>query len=1262
MNRLSSRGLLAALVAVLALAALLLLLLRSREQDSPVGDRAADQVSLQSANEAVGGAGESTVGAEVAVEKPAGEKLQEEDGPPPVPLLNGRIVGEGNGIPGAIVRLFPMSSIERAVERLQALVPDGNGIPDLESIFTAVLAEVDRVRGEHRSTRADAEGNFEFLPDRGSASLSGRASPGDHFVLALADGWLFRFGEVVSLVAGETRTTEISLDRGAAISGRVVDSEGKAVPGARIVGEYRPGGVQGMGLLVRRLLRYVDGEFLRGAFEAVSAVDGSFTLDSLPPGLYDLAAQAKSFPETRLRGVESGASDALIILGKGASLRGALIDGADAPVVGANLILEREEDRIAAPMLAMGMGDMPNRIGRWLGDGPLSRTTAENGAFRFERLAAGKYRLSLEGAGFLQFSQAVELEPGGDVDLGAMRVDRGAAIAGVVRLEDGSGVPGARVAALPAQRGIFGMGSSMDDLFSGRTTAMTDAGGSFRIAGLRSGKYRLTANKAGHAGAVQREVEVGAEDVEITMRAGARIAGRVVLRGGMQPIADAVVTGGSARAKSDADGRFVLEGVVREDPRANPVIDLAALPGGLPGGEESTEVDVKASKVGFLGGEAAVDLSSPAEDVEIALAPLDAIRGVVLDPEEKPVAGAFVRLVPLTPLDGLPPDVELFDRALLVVGATVSGPDGTFAIRSVRWPNARGEYQLLADHPLWARGASESLSLSADAEEREPIEIRVVASSLVKGVVTDGRNPVAGAVVRLRKAPTEGRKKDPAQEMFTSMFGLPKAGTVVHSASDGSFAYTRLEPGSYQISAEKTGFSESQALPVAVGAGATGHVTLVVDLGGEIAGDVVDAAGQALAGAKVRVLKSSSDDKDFAPAQRLFGASYRSSKVDDDGRFVLSGLPKGQYTLIAEHAGFIAAEIDGVSPGERKRLALAAVATIRGRVSDAANRAAIQSFHAKVEVAVEPEIENGSRRPMADLEFAAYTLGKGVEQHHPDGIFEISNLPAGSYSVSVVAAGYQRSVRQVVVAAGRAVEAEFALAHAGRIRGVVRDLLTSQPIAGARVSLFPTPESPRVVEPEKKKREKDKTPVATEPGAEEASQTPQAADDDALKDLFVGDWFAEESATTKDDGSYVLDSVGAGPQTVRVRHASYIVETKTGVEVASGQEFTLSFSLRRGLVVRGRVLGSDGKPLAGKIVVARGTSGDAEGKSSSAFSDAQGRFQLEGIEKGSYRIVLGQSVAVNTTGDVSANAGKSEALDLQVDRDVSGVELRAPAE
>ena len=151
------------------------------------------------------------------------------------------------------------------------------------------------------------------------------------------------------------------------------------MPGATVIAEYRPPGLPGIGKIVRRVLRMINGEFLKGPFEAVTAEDGSFSLDSLPAGLYDLAASRIEGVESRLELVQSGTDGAVVVLGGPASLRGFLVDDDDLPVGGVVIDLEPIEERITLPPLAAGFGDLANTFNHYLGYTPAKALSSPSG-------------------------------------------------------------------------------------------------------------------------------------------------------------------------------------------------------------------------------------------------------------------------------------------------------------------------------------------------------------------------------------------------------------------------------------------------------------------------------------------------------------------------------------------------------------------------------------------------------------------------------------------------------------------------------------------------------------------------------------------------------------------------------------------------------------------------------------------------------------------------------------------------------------------
>ena len=150
------------------------------------------------------------------------------------------------------------------------------------------------------------------------------------------------------------------------------------------------------------------------------------------------------------------------------------------------------------------------------------------------------------------------------------------------------------------------------------------------------------------------------------------------------------------------------------------------------------------------------------------------------------------------------------------------------------------------------------------------------------------------------------------------MLGLPKGGEEARSNSKGEYVYRNVGIGQYTLSAEVAGFKESPEESVGIDGGDEHNVDFDLDPGGSVAGTVVDAAGVAVAGARVRLLKIDNQSEGFRRAQKYFGGSYKSTLAEDDGSFIIDGLPEGNYAVVGEKEGFRKGELEGVSPGDDK--------------------------------------------------------------------------------------------------------------------------------------------------------------------------------------------------------------------------------------------------------------------------------------------------------------------------------------------------------
>jgi protocatechuate 3,4-dioxygenase beta subunit len=1184
--------------------------------------------------------GESGQDAETALLEGAATEEEKKAEPEVPPLLRGRVTGEGAGIAGAGVHLFSRDLILGTIERLRDAAESGGDMPEIPVLIATVREELDRLKRNDIAATTDGEGIYEF---RG-------ISPDSYFVLTLADGWLFRYGDVASVTEGTTATLDLDLERGASIAGRVVGAAGEGLPGITVVAEFRPAGLTGFGRIVHHLLRYVNGEFLRGPFEGKSGEDGSFTIDSLPPGLYDLAAIGADGIESRLQGVETGSTDAVIYLGRGGAARGFAIDGTGLPVAGASFWLERQEDVLQLQGPMMMWSNVVNSFFRLIDDGPRRVRSGPRGEVHVARLGPGSYRLSIDGAGFLPFTRTFGIDWGESVDLGLLRLDRGESIRGAALDEGGSPLGGARVVAAPANVNFLNMANVFDDQVSGRASATADASGAFRLDGLVKGKYRLVASARGYAGAM-KIVESGEEAVALHLKRGVRASGLVVAGEGGKPVPGARVRSGTARSTTDEEGRFVLEGVTPRDGDANPFAQL--VPVGRTSGQESAprKARITVSAQGYLAEEVDVEIASLHEEIRITIAKAPEISGRVLDPDGSPAAGSLVRLAPAqeTPFDGM------VDTSMFFLAASLTDLDGKFRLRNFRHGEEGVRYRIVADHPLYSRGRSESFQLE-ESDSAKELEIRLERAAKLKGIVTDGTSGVAGASVRLAKATAEGRGN---QEFgaFMALMGLPRGGEISHAKKDGAFRFEGVAPGEYTVSAEGAGFTESKEIPVTLAAGDEKEVAITVVRGGELSGVVVDTAGVPLEGAKVRLIREPGEDDQEAQQvvmiQKGFGGSFKSARSASDGSFRFQGLPAGKYTIVASSAGFTPREVEGLDPGKTEhRIVLEPSAVLRGIVRDAANGAPIPRFRVGVSPKDLPETQGGAA--------ARRFLSNERDHADPEGRFTREDLAAGVVVVVVGAAGYVPARAEVVLASGRAVEEEFLLAQAGRIRGRVVDLATQQPISGARVGISaerPSGEEAAAGQGDAAgsgaggRRRSRIRRADNEDGAVTVGGV-DSDDAEEMTEYFMED-LAGERVVTADDGTFLLEDVPVGPQRLVVTHASFVPEAREGLEVAAGEEITAQIALRSGLSLSGRVADGSGKPAAGRFVFLRGTSGENAHVRKSVVSGPDGDFQVGGLEKGTYR--------VSVAGGREERWGETApAQSIEVGQDVTGLELAVP--
>ena len=1217
-------------------------------RDSGNEDYTLDRTEQQ----AVGGSTDETPGSKTGGEgetKVAGqeseEKAEEEEEIPAEPLLRGRVVGEGQGIAGANVRLYSTGEIEVLMRRVERIVPQGGQMPNIPRLIEAVRGELERFRKMGTVVTTDDAGNFELL----------EGDPGGYFILTIADGWIFKYGDVVSLDPERTADITIEMERGSRISGRVVSTSGLAVSGATVIAEYRPPGLPGIGKIVRRVLRMINGEFLKGPFEAVTAEDGSFSLDSLPPGLYDLAASRIEGVESRLELVQSGTDGAVVVLGGPASLRGFLVDGDDFPVGGVVVDLEPIEERITLPPMAAGFGDLANTFNHYLGYTPEKVLSSPDGSFIYRQLGAGKYRISIQQPGLLPTVKEAVVDWEQDVSMGLVRVNRGKTISGIVRSEDGAPLEGATIIASPESSNFLTMGSMINDFATGRLQADSAADGTFSIKGLRRKRYKVSVTRSGFSPSSKKGILGGTEEpVEFVLRPGLTVKGRVLLAAEDQPLAGVNVQARGVRTTTDKEGYFLLEGIVQRDPdgdgfnpfpfggggegsggaRRRPQVEAGENEAGDEDGqEEEDRIDrdfsVTASHKGYAGNRVELLFDDVPDLVEIELRKAPAITGVVYDPEGNPAPASLVRLT-----FPFPPEMEsmgFFDTSMIFLAVSVTDRNGRFSFSDFSNPSRDGEseFRVIADNVSYARGQSETFTYSADFDPDNLIEVKLEAGGTIEGVVTSGGAPVVGATLRLRRF----REQSQQEKMFMGMLGLPKGGEEARTNSKGEYVYSNVRIGQYTMTAEVAGFKESSEENVLIEGGDSKAVNFDLDPGGSIAGTVLDAAGTAVAGARVRLLKMDNQSEDFRNAQKYFGGSYKSTVTEDDGHFAIDGLPEGAYSVVGEKGGYRKEELEGVSPGDDGvRLVLVLSAALVGRVTDQATGAPLTNYRLSLRNEAAP---------------SRTRWGQSREVNDPDGRFKREDIDPGRYQVKLTAGGYVPFTTELDIAQGERLEQNFFLVRAGRLGGVVVDQATRAPLRGAFVKLVPDIRAPAPQGQSDKGVAKVGKPVEEEV-VDEGREREE--DTRALYQYYRNTSLGGAEKTT-DDGSFLIDTVPAGAQRVLVSHPDYVQFERGGIEIPLGDAAEMEFALSPGMHIAGEVVDEAGAARRGIVVFLRGATGGNRFVRKADTTDVDGRFRIEGIAAGRYRVLA----------LVRGGGARSEVQVVTLDRSMDDFQLVLPA-
>ncbi len=353
----------------------------------------------------------------------------------------------------------------------------------------------------------------------GSFTLSGLAAGSIRIMARKEDD----FVQETRNITAPARDVVIEVRAGGRVTGRVVEKgSGKPITTFQAgITTSRGGG--GMVMMAPPQLR------------SFTSDDGSFTLDSVPPGSIVLVASSPGYASGRLNlNVEEGkeVTGVELQLDTGVKLVGR--------VTGPN----------GSPLSDVQVRVLPSPTGGFASSGmDRMASTDANGEYAIEALEAGEESISFSHPKQASARKQVTLK-GRETRLD-VQLTSGGRVTGSVVTESGAPVAEAQVEAYS--------GSSWE-------SARTDANGAFELESVTPGRYRLTASKTGLVEGVLQDVDVSSgAPVRIVLKTGGSIYGRVTGLNA-QELAQAQVMANAASSSStaasiDASGNYRIEGV-----------------------------------------------------------------------------------------------------------------------------------------------------------------------------------------------------------------------------------------------------------------------------------------------------------------------------------------------------------------------------------------------------------------------------------------------------------------------------------------------------------------------------------------------------------------------------------------------------------------------------------------------------------------------------------------------------------------------------
>ncbi|NUM55237.1 MAG: carboxypeptidase regulatory-like domain-containing protein [Candidatus Hydrogenedentes bacterium] len=277
-------------------------------------------------------------------------------------------------------------------------------------------------------------------------------------------------------------------------------------------------------------------------------------------------------------------------------------------------------------------------------------------------------------------------------------------------------------------------------------------------------------------------------------------------------------------------------------------------------------------------GEAVQENVKLGDTITLRLGPVTAVTGVVVDANGDAVAGCSVSLVKQEPgeSESMAAMMEQMFNSIMPGGGEGEKSDdfGQFTFRHME----AGNYIVEAKSSGRGFGASDQFSVTKGTE-KSGVRVVLEAGATFAGMVVDGAgNPVQGANVSLIES--TGGFMDDAMSFVPAGMG-PAPAAVATTGVDGAFSMSGLKPGTFTLSAKHADYAPYVGKNVEVSASSPPH-RVTLGKGGSARGQFIAADGKPRGNVMIQFMGPN---------------GMQMATTDSEGRFEVKGLPAGTYMV-----------------------------------------------------------------------------------------------------------------------------------------------------------------------------------------------------------------------------------------------------------------------------------------------------------------------------------------------------------------------------